>query len=353
MKHVSYSMSLFVLMVLFQSTNQAQTLTLPRVSQYAEVSQRVGLTDITIQYHSPGANGREIWGALVPYNLVWRAGANENTLISFSSDVKVGNSDLAAGTYGLYMVPNPESVDIIFSKATKNWGTVAPTEEQIAARITVKPISVDHQEWLSYDFTNRGGSEVTAALNWSTWSIPFSITVNVSETVLSSMRAELNGLPGFGYLGREQAARYCLQNAVALDEAMAWIDGSINSEKRFSNLSVKAGLLKKLGKMDESEKIMKEALAISTPNQMNFYGYQLLNSGDAKGATSIFLENIERTPKSHPFYWGFVDSVGEGYLKQGDHQNALKYYKMAKDHAPDNRHAYLDDVIKRIMDKQQ
>jgi tetratricopeptide (TPR) repeat protein len=341
-------LALFAFSILYA---QAQNIPFPRVSQQASVSQRIGITDISILYHSPAVNDRKIWGALVPFGQVWRAGANENTLITFSDPVTVEGKRIAAGSYGLYMKPSATSVDIIFSSATKNWGTVTPTEEEIVAKVTVTPQTSPHQEWLSYDFMDRGGNDAVAALKWETWTIPFKIEVDVPNVVLNNIRAELKGQAGFGYLGKEQAAQYCLFNDIALDEAMTWIDQSIAAEKRFTNLSVKSGLLKKQGKEEEAKKVMEAALLLATPVQVNVYGYQLLNNGNAKEATKIFLSNIEKTPKSHPFYWGFVDSVGEGYLKSGDKENAIKYYKMAKEYAPDNQQGYLDGVIKGIMEK--
>lgn len=341
---------MFVLTSIFIA--QAQSLTLPTSSQLASITQRVGISDITITYHSPAVKERKIWGALVPFDQVWRAGANENTIVEFAHDVSVEGEALTAGRYGLYMVPKNNSVDIIFSKATQNWGTVPPTPDEIMSTITVAPIKTKaHQEWLSYDFTERGGDEVTAVLKWDNWVIPFKIKVDVNNIVLENIRAEMNGLAGFGYLGREQAAQYCLKNNIATDEALGWINASINTEKRFSNLAIKSGLLKKKGDIKGSKAAMDQALTMATPVQMNIYGYQLLNSGDTDGATSIFLKNIANTPKTHPFYWGFIDSVGEAYLKNKDKTNALKYYNMAKEYAPDQQKAYLDGVIKGIMEK--
>ena len=342
---------IYSLLLLTVNIGTSQGLTTPRVSQQATVSQRIGITDITIVYHSPAVNDRKIWGGLVPFDQVWRTGANENTLITFTHHVNIEGTALAAGTYGLYMIPYANRVDILFSSATKNWGTVAPTEEELVATVSVTPEKGPHREWLAFDFLDRGGNSTTAALKWGQWVIPFKITVNVPEVVMNNMREELKGLAGFGYLGREQAARYALLNDMALDEAMTWIDGSINAEKRFTNLSVKAGLLDKMGKSMEADAVMDEALTLATPNQMNNYGYQLLNGGDVSGATAVFLKNIETCPKSHPFYWGFVDSVGEGYLRSGDKEKALKYYKLAKTYAPEARHSYLDGVINGIMEK--
>ena len=350
-KHYLSTALCAALLILILHDTTAQTVTVPRVSQQAVVSQRVGITDISITYHSPAVKGRKVWGALVPFDQVWRAGANENTLISFTHDVKVEGQNISAGTYGLYMMVRENSVDVIFSRATKNWGTVVPTPDETVLTVSVSPEIGPHQEWLSFDFQDRGGNDVTAALKWEKWVIPFNISVDVPTIVLDNIRAELKGLPGFGYLGREQAARFCMNNDIALHDAMTWIDGSIRAVKRFSNLAVKAGLLRKSGKTEEAEKLMEEALGLAQPAQVNVYGYQLMNSGDVEGAVKVFLGNIESCPKSHPFYWGFVDSVGEAYLKMGDKKKAIKYYTLAKEYAPDNRQGYLDGVIKGIKEK--
>jgi hypothetical protein len=350
-RRIIFSLLGLAFLTTMATTVTAQTITTPRASQQATITQRVGITDISITYHSPAVRGRKVWGALVPFDQVWRAGANENTVISFTHPVSIEGHELAAGSYGLYMTPHEETVDIIFSSSTKNWGTVIPTPEETVMTVSVNQKTGPHQEWLSFDFLDRGGNEVTAALKWETWIIPFKVKVDVQNIVLDNMRDELKGVAGFGYLGHEQVARYCLLNNLALEDALVWIDRSINAERRFSNLSVKAGLLKKAGKTNESEAMMDEALALATPVQMNIYGYQLMNGGDVEGAIDIFLENIEKTPKTHPFYWGFIDSVGEGYLRNNDKKNAIKYYTLAKTYAPQNRQGYLDGVIQGIKEK--
>src|SRR5436853_284442 len=106
----------------FKNGSQPTELNIPRVSQRGTVSQRIGLTDITITYHRPAVGGREIWGKTVPYGKVWRAGANENTTITVSSDVSVEGKPLAAGTYGLHTIPDKDQWTVIFSKNSTSWG---------------------------------------------------------------------------------------------------------------------------------------------------------------------------------------------------------------------------------------
>ena len=114
-------------------------LTLPQPSQAASAGQRVGLTDITVTYHRPAVNKREIWGKLVPYGQVWRAGANENTVITFSTPVSVGGHALPAGSYGLHMIPAEREWTVIFNRESKAWGSFFYDQADDAARVTVTP----------------------------------------------------------------------------------------------------------------------------------------------------------------------------------------------------------------------
>ncbi|WP_436515520.1 DUF2911 domain-containing protein [Ekhidna sp. To15] len=326
----------------------AQNLTLPRPSQYAEVTQRVGISDVTITYHSPGVNGRQVWGNLIPYGAMWRAGANENTTITFSHDAEIEGQPISAGTYGLFMfVKDKENIRIILSKYAKSWGTNYPAEADAVLMADVQTKTISSQDWLSYDFKDRSGDDVTAFLRWADLEIPFKISFDVDAIVIDNARAELKGPAGFSWRGYMQAANYCLQNDANLEEAMTWIDQSISMSSGFSNLQVKAGLLAKQGKVEEAKKVMDEALPTANAFQLNQYGYQLLANGDTKKAIEVFSMNVEKNA-NHQFIWGFTDSLGEAYLKDGNKKMALKYYKEAKKLAPENQHAYLDGVIKGI-----
>lgn len=342
----------FVITLLFAGVFAfAQNLTLPRPSQYAEVTQRVGISDITITYHSPGKNGRQIWGSVVRYGTIWRAGANENTTITFSHNAKIEGQEVAAGTYGLFMIPiDIENVRVVLSKYAQSWGTNPPAESETVAIVDVKTHEIPSQEWLTYNFINRSGNDVTAELRWDNVAVPFNISFDVPTIVVDNIRAELKGMAGFSWRGYMQAANYCLQNDTNLEEAMAWIDQSIALSSGFSNLQVKAALLEKAGKVEEAKKVMGEALPTANPNQLNQYGYQLLNNGETQKAIEVFSMNVKKN-SDHPFIWGFTDSLGEAHLKDGNKKLALKYYKEARKLAPENQYAYLDGVIKSIEEK--
>jgi hypothetical protein len=128
----------------FKNGSQATELNLPTLSQRAVVIQRIGLTDITIVYHEPYVGGREIWGKTVPYGKVWRAGANENTTITFADDVSIEGKPLPAGTYGLHVIPNADHWTIIFSKNSTSWGSFSYDEKEDALRVDVTGGAVSH-----------------------------------------------------------------------------------------------------------------------------------------------------------------------------------------------------------------
>src|SRR5437763_10772366 len=165
---------------------QSQTaLDLPYASQAAQVKQRVGVTDITITYHRPVVNGRKIWGGLVPLGQVWRAGANENTTIEFSTPVSIESKPLPAGTYGLQMIPNADSWTVIFSKMAVAWGSYTYNQSQDALRVEVKPHSTEMEEALEYEFEDLKPDAVTVTMKWEKLGVPFRVAVNEAETTIA------------------------------------------------------------------------------------------------------------------------------------------------------------------------
>jgi hypothetical protein len=161
-----------------------------RPSPKAAVTQRLGAdVDVTIEYGRPGVKGRKIWGSLVPYGLApgnkyskdkpfpWRAGANENTTIEFKKDILVEGKPLAAGKYGIHMIPGEKEWIIIFSKTNNAWGSFAYNEADDALRVTVTPVAAPFHEWLTYGFDDLAGKSATAYLLWELLKVPFKISL--------------------------------------------------------------------------------------------------------------------------------------------------------------------------------
>jgi tetratricopeptide (TPR) repeat protein len=318
------------------------TVTVPDDSQRAMVSQRVGITDITITYHSPGVKKREIWGNLVPYDKVWRAGANENTTISFTNDVKVEGKELAGGTYGLHMIPGKEEWIIIFSKNHTSWGSYFYKEEEDALRVNVKPEEAPFLEWMSFDFTDRESHSVTAALRWEKLRIPFKITVDVEKIVLDNMRKELRSLPWWYWQGTYGAAQYCLDNNVNLEEALTWVDQSINVERNLLNSILKSQLLEKMGKKTEADRLKNEAMKSASEQELIKYAYSI-PSTNLKKAEEIMLDSIKRFNS-----WLTCQALARFYNYYKEKDKALKYYQLALKKAPADQKEKIQAAIEKL-----
>ncbi len=167
-----------ILCLLFISNLQAQNNEKKiRVSPKAEVMQIVGLTEITISYSRPGVKGRTIWGQLVPYDKVWRAGADEATKITFADDVMIEGRKLKKGSYSFFTIPSKGDWTIIFNKVADQWGAFEYNEAEDALRVKVKPKNNGNQEWLAYSFTKTGDKSAVVLLEWEKLRIPFKIEV--------------------------------------------------------------------------------------------------------------------------------------------------------------------------------
>ncbi|NUM79327.1 DUF2911 domain-containing protein [bacterium] len=151
-----------------------------RVSQAASISQKIGATEVVITYSRPGVKGRKIWGELVPWGekpFPWRAGANENTTISFSTDVEIEGKKLPAGKYGLHMTPQQDQWTIIFSKKNNSWGSFKYNKDEDALRVNVKPVSAPMKEWLEYEFDDMTQTSGTINLYWEKLRVPIAVKI--------------------------------------------------------------------------------------------------------------------------------------------------------------------------------
>jgi len=321
-----------------------RSLTTPMGSQKGEVKQTIGLSDVSITYHSPAVRGRKIMGGLVPYDQVWRCGANENTLIAFSNDAQVEGKNIPAGTYGLHMVPKKDKWTIIFSKNNTSWGSYTYRKDEDALRVDVSVKSVDNSvEWLNYGFMDKKAESAIAYLEWDKVLVPFKVSFDVKAIVMQNMKNELRSLPGFGNIAHLQAAQYCLQNDYEYEQGLKWADRAMQVNPGFASTSTKAGLLAKTGKEEEAKALMAKVIDSATENELNAYGYQLLGKKDFKGAIAIFQKNVKKHPKS----WNAYDSLADAYDNAGDNAKKIKYYKLAlAKNPPANQKARIEGMIK-------
>lgn len=311
---------------------QSPPLTLPDASPAASVIQTVGLTDMTISYHRPAVNKRKIWGELVPYSEVWRAGANMNTTVTFSSDVTVGGKTLAAGTYGLHMIPTEKDWTVIFSNMSTAWGSFSYDQKEDAVRFTATPKAADFEERLEFRFEDPTDTSATVVLQWDKLAVSFPIAVDTKVVVLASIKSQMRGLPRFSWQGWNQAANWCLRNDYDLDQALAWSDQSIKIQANFQNLQTKAAILeKKGGDPKEVEALRAKAMKLATEVDINARGYQLLQQGKTAEAIALFRKNV----KDHPDSWNTYDSLGEALGASGDKKGAIEYYGKALAMTPD------------------
>lgn len=322
----------------------SQTVTTPRpVSPAAELKQTIGLSQVTVNYSRPRLtlNGVDrtgkIWGTQVPYGLTnlgfgtatkapWRAGANENTVITFSDEVKIEGKTLAAGKYGFHIIVYEDNrATLIFSKNYTSWGSFYYDESEDALRVDITTKEIPKTEVLTYEFIEMGTDFAVLALSWEKKQFPFKLEFDVQKIVLQNFRNELRSTASFTWQGFNDAATYCLQNQINYEEAIKWSEASIRLNRNFRNLSTKALLLSASGKKAEGEKMLDEAVAVANQAQINNLGYQLLGQKDYQLAIKYFILNTQKYPTDANSF----DSLGEAYKIAGDKENAIKNLKKA------------------------
>jgi tetratricopeptide (TPR) repeat protein len=343
-----FVLSLLMMTLSGASLAQSLVLDLPDQSQRAEISQKIGITNITIKYHRPLVNDRKIWGGLVPYGQVWRAGANFNTMISFTDPVTIEGQPLAPGTYGLHMIPNADEWTIIFSKNSTSWGSFTYDQAEDAIRVNVKPATADMHNALTYDFDQLTPNSAVVELEWEKVAVPFKVAVDVHSTVQASLKKQLRNLSQYTWMSWDDAANYLLAEKVALDDALTYTNKSIQTEDRYDNEMTKANVLKALNRNDESEVAKKKALELANPLQTHLYARQLQAEKHQDEAFAIFRDNA----KKHPDQWFVHTGLARIYSSQGKWDDAAKEIKLAVAAAPDSQKVYLGGLAKRLEAKE-
>ena len=330
------------LQLAFDSVATGQLTALPRGgNKRASVSEQIGITDVIIRYSRPGVKKREghIWGELIPTGFSqlgygfknttpWRAGANENTTIEFTTDVKVEGQSLSAGKYGFFVAYDPDKCILIFSKNSTSWGNFFYDSSEDALRVTVKSVKADKSvEWLKYEFADQTLSSATIQLQWEKLMIPFKVEVDVIKTQLASFRKELRGgvaLPG-DWQPWNQAAAFCLANNTNLEEGLLWADSATSKTfggtRNFEPWQTKAAILDSLGRKAEADAAMKTALSYVDDFQGYVYGCTLVNAKRPQDAFGIFRMIYDKYPNT------LFTNIGmaTGYSALGDYKTALAF----------------------------
>ncbi|GAA4007960.1 DUF2911 domain-containing protein [Hymenobacter fastidiosus] len=226
-----------------QTYAEQQQLPLPQMSPHAVVQQTVGLTDVVIDYHSPSVRGRAIWGALVPYDQVWRAGANENTLISFADPVTLNGQAVPAGRYSFYVVPHDgQDWELILNRVTTHWGAEGYNAKDDQLRLKGTPEPAAMHENLLYWFSELKPNHARLNLTWEKRTVSLIVETDVNTKVLATIEKTITAQPKNWQL-LAQAADYLVQNSLESELALRYINESIRLKEAYNNTWIKARLL--------------------------------------------------------------------------------------------------------------
>jgi hypothetical protein len=324
---------------------QSAILNLPRASQHARVTQRIGLTDITIDYHRPLVGGRPIFGGLQAYGQVWRAGANDNTTLEVTDPVTVEGHALPKGVYGLHMIPGQTSWVVIFSKNATSWGSFTYDEAEDALRVTVTPVPIENHEALTYDFDSPAPTSVVVTMRWEKVAVPFRVDVDTPAITEHSLRNQLRHRAQFEWSPWMEAANYLLANHLSADEALKDAEASIQNEDRFENEITKSRALTVLGRPTEALAARDKALALGTQLQIQVFARGLQADGRQEEALELFRINIKKDPTS----WIAHNNAARLAVAKGDFDAAIKEMTLAAAGAPDSLKSAHADLIRRLQ----
>ena len=375
---MKYFFSICAIVALAVTPLMGQNLTMPPSgnNQKAEVTQYIGsLAHVTVKYSSPdvtGPNGKDrtgkIWGQLVPYGLTdlgfglrnpspWRAGANENTIITFSHDVKVNGKPLSAGTYGLHLIVEESGPwTWIFSKNSTAWGSYFYRPEDDALRVKTEATESTFHEWLTYEFTDRDPESAELTLFWENRAVPMKIEVsNIDELYVANFEKELQGTAGFNYQSWVNASQFCAQKGIHMDKALEWaeyaISGPFVGVENYTTLINKFNILWQMGRTNGITQLRNKAInhPTATPGQIHQLGRQLIGYKRYEKAFEVFEFNHKRFEGAWPTNVG----MARAYSAIGEFEEALKYAELAYEEAPDQLNKNnLKNLIEKLKNKE-
>lgn len=339
---------------------QAQITFTPDGNKKASVSEFIGITEVKINYSRPAVNSREgkIWGQLVHYGFAdlnygtskaapWRAGANENTTIEFSTDVLIEDQVLVKGKYAFFIAMGEKKATLVFSKFDNAWGSFYYKEEHDALRVEVPVLKLEENiERLKYQFDDQTKNSAVISLQWEKVKIPFKVTVDLQKSQIEAFRREFDSGIFYRYWqNMHMAADYCLKNNINLEEGLSWADRSINTyfgESNFKTLSTYAGLLEKLNRKTEADSIMKKALPLGTSQDLVTYGVRLNQMEKHEEAFAVYKSNYDKNRDEVNAHLG----MASGYYHLGKTKKALQFCESAKKTTTDALFlSYIDNLI--------
>lgn len=236
---------------------RAQPLELPRPSPFAKVSQFVGLTEITVDYSSPGVKGRKIWGELLAYDQLWRAGANSATKVTFTKDVVVADKPVAAGSYSLFMIPSKANWTVILNKNEKA-STNEYKQDLDVVRASVKPQPIAHRERLAYLISDFTDDKASIDMEWEKVKVSLPIKVKTEEQALANIKA----VDAQAWRPYNSAARYMLETKKDYEQALVLANKSIAVKEDWQNLWTKAAVLAAKGQHKEAYALAEKVKAL-------------------------------------------------------------------------------------------
>ncbi len=236
----------------------------PRPSQKSSLMQTIGTTDMTITYSRPGVKGRSIWGALVPYDKVWRTGANEATTISFSDDVTVNGQTLPKGTYSLHTIPGHDTWTLAFNKVADQWGSFTYDQTKDQLRVTTTPQQAPFTECLTFEVPQLSADKATVVLRWENLAVPFTVETGTTTKTVSAARAAASAAAADDWRTPLRAANYAFDNGM-LSDAQAWSDQAVKANENISTLWLKARILQKKGQIADAVRTGEVAISKAGP----------------------------------------------------------------------------------------
>ena len=337
---------------------QFHTLNIPQSSPEVHETQKLGVTNITINYSSPSVRGREIWNnpRVIPQEgnpIPWRAGANMNTTITFSTDVMIEGQLLKAGKYGFHVIPKGSTYTLLFAHNNNQWGSYyLDIDQDVTLSINVKSVESPFSEQMDFEFLNRTENSLVIGLEWGKRRLPFKVEVDLNTTIVSSFRSELRGINTYHWQAWNDAANWCLNHDTNLVEALEWTNRSINggyggfaADKNLTNLSTKIKLLKKLHKATELDAAIKEAMVLNvTANEANGFGIFLMRNGFYQDAYNYNSAKFKHYPES----WSLQLNRGLSQYFLGYVKASVKDINKVMTSAPEQFLNRLKEIITEV-----